>query len=324
MGAPRDLPYQRRTWNRATARLLGTTLTPLVLATGGVFVMASGVTPSTLRWLVAGLGAASALLVVSTVHRVVGDLTDRLERRDVRLKMLERRMRETSRLASTRQIGLLLAARLRDRLAGISSQLALSGAPTPDTPPPAELIRSLRWNVEACTDLVSRYTKLTVVRDDPVPDLPLDLEGLIDDVLALLEWETYLRHIKIIRERRSPRPRVLGDRARLRLILQHLLLNAVQAVDRFGSIRVIMADTERTVQLTIVDSGPGIAPDDLERVFEPLFTTRSEGVGLGLSVCRELAAGMGASVTADNAPHGGAAFTVHLRAETPKRLPDRL
>jgi C4-dicarboxylate-specific signal transduction histidine kinase len=69
------------------------------------------------------------------------------------------------------------------------------------------------------------------------------------------------------------------------------------------------------VRVTITDRGPGIAPDAIGRVFEPYFTTKAHGTGLGLAIMRQTILDHGGTITAGNAPGGGAAFTVTLPVE---------
>lgn len=109
---------------------------------------------------------------------------------------------------------------------------------------------------------------------------------------------------------------VSGDPVAVDQIVHNLLMNALQAMDAVPA-------TQRGLQLTlrrdgdmgelaVADHGPGIAPEALPRLFEPFFSTREGGLGLGLSLCETLAQGMGGSLAAANRPDGGAVFTLRL------------
>ena len=113
---------------------------------------------------------------------------------------------------------------------------------------------------------------------------------------------------------------VYGDRVQLQQVLLNLILNAAEAM---GSVqegpRELSISTERHqakgVLVAIRDSGPGIDPANRERVFEPFYTTKSSGVGMGLSICRSIIDAHGGRLWADaNAPKG-AAFRVTLPSE---------
>jgi C4-dicarboxylate-specific signal transduction histidine kinase len=98
--------------------------------------------------------------------------------------------------------------------------------------------------------------------------------------------------------------------------VHNLLTTALQALDHVpGSERELAIDTEageREASLVVRDSGPGIAAEALPHLFEPFFTTRSDGLGLGLSLCETLAAGMGGRLTAANRSPRGAEFRLTL------------
>jgi two-component system sensor histidine kinase HydH len=100
------------------------------------------------------------------------------------------------------------------------------------------------------------------------------------------------------------------DEARLRQVLINLIENAAEMSE--GRVAVRVAREDRDLVVTVRDRGPGIAEADLEHVFEPFFTKRTRGTGLGLAVARRLIDLHGGAITADNAPGGGAIFTITL------------
>jgi len=112
---------------------------------------------------------------------------------------------------------------------------------------------------------------------------------------------------------------MLGDRERVRQILLNLIGNATKFTDSGGSIEVSCSTDEQRVHLRVRDTGHGIAPDRLERIFEPfvqlerhLSESSQLGVGLGLAISRDLARGMGGDVTAASTPGVGSTFTLTL------------
>jgi C4-dicarboxylate-specific signal transduction histidine kinase len=110
---------------------------------------------------------------------------------------------------------------------------------------------------------------------------------------------------------------VVGDPVALGQIIHNLLNNAVSALGaaRTSNPRIWLEVLLRAgrVELTVRDNGPGIDPQHLDRVFEPFFTTRSDGLGLGLSLSESLAQAMGGGLTAFNDPMGGAVFALELQ-----------
>ncbi|MHB1296905.1 MAG: sensor histidine kinase [Gemmatimonadaceae bacterium] len=111
-------------------------------------------------------------------------------------------------------------------------------------------------------------------------------------------------------------PPALADATQAGQVLLNLLTNAVQAMDGEGAITVRGHVADGCVTLDVADSGPGVAPELLERIFEPLFTTKARGIGLGLALSRTLARANGGDVSARNGngatPPGGAVFSLSL------------
>jgi len=107
---------------------------------------------------------------------------------------------------------------------------------------------------------------------------------------------------------------VVTDPGLLRQIIVNLLSNAIDAVDRRGRVTVAARPVGDDVLITITDTGHGIAPDDLRRIFEPFYTTkgRGKGTGLGLAICRQLTAALGGSISVESTPGAGSTFFVRL------------
>jgi len=157
-------------------------------------------------------------------------------------------------------------------------------------------------------------------RKDARVRIPLDINSLIDEALALLQ-DDLQRHRISVKAERSPRLlRVLGDRVQLQQVLLNLITNAIEAMATVDGPRVLVVGSDVRddggVMISITDSGTGISPQDVERVFSPLFTTKSGGMGMGLSICRSIIEAHGGSLwVVPNAPRGSV-FQFVLRADT--------
>jgi signal transduction histidine kinase len=108
-------------------------------------------------------------------------------------------------------------------------------------------------------------------------------------------------------------PLVLVDQTQLGQIVLNLLTNAMQALDGSGSILIRGHSAGDRVHYEVGDTGPGIAKENLEKVFEPLFTTKARGIGLGLAVSRTLARANNGDLTVKSAPGQGATFRLTLQ-----------
>jgi signal transduction histidine kinase/integral membrane sensor domain MASE1 len=141
---------------------------------------------------------------------------------------------------------------------------------------------------------------------------PLDLNEIVRDVLDLMRSDLMRRGITVVRRSGPALPSVLGDRMQLQQLVLNLILNACDAMhdNPVGDRQVTVTTTagEAGVQLSVEDVGTGIRPDQLGSIFEPLFTTRGEGLGLGLALCRWIMMAHGGQVRAENNTGRGATF----------------
>jgi len=150
----------------------------------------------------------------------------------------------------------------------------------------------------------------------------IDVDHLIEEAVALLQDDLISDRILVKVEMSSLRPQVTGDRIQLQQVLLNLMTNAIEAMAGVDGPRVLTVSSitrdEGGVVISIADTGPGIGAEDVERVFNPLFTTKAGGMGMGLSICRSIVeAHDGKLWVAANAPRGSI-FHFVLCADTAK------
>ena len=177
-----------------------------------------------------------------------------------------------------------------------------------------ELISTLKAEVRRLNETVTAFTNM--VRPSALKRSKFTWEGLVLEAERFLKSSLLAKSVDLEFSGEADLA-VDADREQMRLALTNLLLNAVEAVPTGGhiSIRVDRHGSQGETRLSVVDDGPGIPPEDLPRVFEPYFTTRSTGTGLGLALVRRVVEEHGGSVLASNEPTGGARFEVMLPAE---------
>ena len=140
------------------------------------------------------------------------------------------------------------------------------------------------------------------VRKQPATQQPLDLDRVVDDILALLAPNTRHMSIQLQRATTGPLPPVLGDEIQLGQLVLNLVRNAFDAVEANPAadrcVKVLTSNPEPdTVLLEVADNGPGIRAEQREKIFEPFFTTRRNGLGMGLSIARTIAETHGAQLS---------------------------
>ena len=110
-------------------------------------------------------------------------------------------------------------------------------------------------------------------------------------------------------------PVVTADREELRRVFINIIRNAVQAVNERGAISILTLSREGVVEVQIGDDGPGIPPEIQSRLFEPNFSTKTDGMGLGLAIVKKIIDDLGGNISIASAPGSGTTVTIHLPVE---------
>jgi C4-dicarboxylate-specific signal transduction histidine kinase len=182
----------------------------------------------------------------------------------------------------------------------------------PDLATARQALAQSAQQARRAADVVSRLRRLVQAPDADAAPQDLPLAARVRSVLDLMQPQEVPLDLSALDEA----VRVRADPVALEQVLHNLLLNALQALDRVPAAQrrlAVSCKAEGAQALLIVqDSGPGFPPEALQRAFEPFFTTRPGGLGLGLSLCDTLAAGMGGSLAARNRAEGGAELSLTL------------
>jgi len=146
---------------------------------------------------------------------------------------------------------------------------------------------------------------------------PLLVDDLVQDVISLARAEAASKDVTLSYSRDSALPMISGDRVHLSQVLLNLILNSVEAMQTASVVerRVVIEARTRVsqVELSVRDSGPGVLASDVDRIFEPLFSTKPEGLGMGLAICRTIIDAHGGRLWAERLPPGaGATFQLVL------------
>lgn len=172
-------------------------------------------------------------------------------------------------------------------------------------------LEGIRRQVGRCGEITHKLLGFAR-KSDTVPQ-SVDVNALVEDMVVLVEREAKRQGIAMERDYEKL-PEVDTDPPLLRQIVLNLLNNAAQAVGEMGAVRIFTRTAAGRLEIAVHDTGPGIAPEVMDRLFDPFFTTKppGQGTGLGLSTSLYIANRLGGTITAANAPGGGALFTVRL------------
>jgi PAS domain S-box-containing protein len=151
---------------------------------------------------------------------------------------------------------------------------------------------------------------------------PLNLNQLIKEVLALLESELEGHHIAVRTTLNEMIPEMLADRVQLQQVMVNLIENAIEAMSFVtGRSRVLHLKTEldgaRNILVTVEDSGLGIDPNNVERIFDRFFTTKAQGMGMGLAICRSIIEAHNGRLWAEAGDDQGSIFRISLPVAYP-------
>ncbi len=145
---------------------------------------------------------------------------------------------------------------------------------------------------------------------------PVDIRKVVRHVCELLRPEAAARQIEITTRVEGSLPRVMADPVRLTQALVNVVINAIQAVEQAGRVEVSAQVADGRVCVAVSDNGPGIPPDKLAFIFDPYYSTKSEGSGLGLWIAQQVVTAHGGTLQAQNGPAGGAVLTMRLPLKT--------
>jgi two-component system NtrC family sensor kinase len=279
----------------------------------------------------AGLGLNRSLIAI-TVAAILAVLSTIVVRTTivVRSKKAEDRAKaqlsdqllHASRLASVGELAAGVAHEINNPLAVIAEEAGLMRDMMDPSfglrSTPEELVPHLASIHEAvfrARDITRKL--LSFVRRTEANPQPNDVNEILEDVVAsLFARESAVSNIEIVRELAPSLPRVFVDRGQLEQVIVNLLTNAIDAIDRAGRITITTRAEGREVHVAVSDTGVGIPPENLERIFMPFFTTKEvgKGTGLGLSVSYGIVKNMGGTILVESAPGEGSTFTVVLPA----------
>jgi signal transduction histidine kinase len=238
-----------------------------------------------------------------TLQREVMRLRTEVESKD---RELERRRR----LASLGELAAGVAHEVRNPLGAMRLYSGLLRTQLAEPGPALELIEKIDAGIRAI-DCVVQDALALAPRGGKLTQRPL--RPIIEDAHELCRPALAARHVKLLKRYELPEVTVFADDAALQRVFVNLIVNAAQASPTNGTVRVEVAGGhEAPVEVRVLDEGPGLPEEIIEKVFDPFFTTKESGSGLGLTIAHRLVEAHGGSLAALNRPEGGAEFVVAL------------
>jgi len=247
--------------------------------------------------------------------------------------LYQRRERQRAEIESRRNLALAADASRRQTMSALTSSIAHElGQPLSSMLYNTHALQTMITGKQATQDTIGeilsdihaqglRATQIiersrTMLRSHPLDKKPIDLEGVIDESLSLVAHDMDARQVKAVIFLSSSPCVINGDQVLLQQVLVNLLVNAMDAMagtpasERLLTIRSDVRAAE--IDIAVRDNGMGVAPEIVDRLFSPFMTTKSLGLGIGLTIVRTILDAHNGTVAAHNNPEGGATFVVTL------------
>jgi len=238
-------------------------------------------------------------------------LEELVEQRTRDLKGAQEELLRSERLATLGQFSGSISHELRNPLAVIGSSVyymeeKLEGADRKVL----EHLGRIKSSVSSSTAIIESLLNLTRMQ---APRLKkLDFRAVISDAIASSKVPT---GVEVVRNFPKGELVVNADGEQLRMAFKNIIKNAVEAMDNKGTLTITACVTvDKQAEVSFADTGPGIAAENLEKVFQPLFSTRAKGIGFGLSIARMIIDKHGGTIEARSEPGEGAVITIRLPA----------
>jgi signal transduction histidine kinase len=226
----------------------------------------------------------------------------------------EAQVRRADRLAALGQLTAGLAHELRNPLGTIkTSAEMLARNVAAENEVAREMAGYIGEEVDRTNSLITRFLEfarpqhLRLEREDP--------HAMLDRAIARFERERH-SSVSVFKNYSPDVPRLQFDAELMERVMANLLTNAAQASPEGGVVtvktRLALANGNAAAEISVIDRGAGIDPKDLENIFNPFFTTKSDGVGLGLAICSKIVGEHGGEIAVESTPGEGSVFRVYL------------
>jgi PAS domain S-box-containing protein len=252
-----------------------------------------------------------------TIMTIVRDVTVRHQAEE-ELHKAQSELAQAGRMRALGEVAAGIAHEVNQPLAAIITNARAGQRALDAVPANPALVREALLDIVAdgkrASDVITRIRGL--VNQEPMRRTPLVINDVIRDVAALSDRMLRQRHVELHLELAADLPRVRGDRIQLQQVLLNLVLNGADAMRSIGgrarALGISSAQRNGHVTVAVEDSGSGLSQTELAQIFTPFFTTKPEGMGVGLSISRSIVEAHGGSLKLTHNSESGATFEFEL------------
>ena len=195
-------------------------------------------------------------------------------------------MSRAEHLATLGELATGLAHEIRNPLAGIAGVIEIIGRDLPPTSPAREMVKDVRIEINQINRILTDL--LETARPHPPHMMRSNLNTTVEHAVMLARQQVLSQPIRIELEQAPDLNEVEHDSDQIHQVVLNLLLNAVQAIEGQGTVRVVIGSQDDNASVRVTDTGRGIPEQQLSQIFRPFYTTRGNGTGLGLSLVRRI------------------------------------
>jgi signal transduction histidine kinase/DNA-binding response OmpR family regulator len=250
----------------------------------------------------------------AALHAYAQNLEAMVDERTRELRAAQAQLIQSEKLAALGRLAAGIAHEVNNPLQPILNCLEVAIEDIENGQPvDAQGLRVAEQEVQRIKGIVSRL--LDFARPTTGEIMRIDLRELVEEVTLFTQRQMERMQVRVTK-RLEPVPPILGTPAQLKQVLLNLVLNAAESMPGGGDMTVELYQDGQGVVLAVADTGTGIAPEALDRIFEPFFSTKSDGTGLGLSVTYGIVQGHGGTITVESEVGKGSRFVVWLPTES--------
>jgi len=238
---------------------------------------------------------------------IIRDISDR--------KRMARQLLQAENLAAIGELAASIAHEIKNPLAGINGAIQIIRDEFPEGHPRRavmdEVIRQIHRSDKTVRDLLS------FARPHPPTPIECDVHTVLTEAISLVEKEPQSQRVEIHRDFAEGLRPLWLDPQQMQHVFMNIILNAVQACSEGGRLAITTRGEDGAVEIDFADTGVGMSPEVLSKIFNPFFTTKPGGTGVGLSTARRIIEAHHGTIEAESEPHRGTTFTVRLQRKPP-------
>jgi signal transduction histidine kinase len=225
-------------------------------------------------------------------------------------RLHQTQMSRAEHFATLGELAAGLAHEIRNPLAGIAGVIEIVGRDLPPNSPARAVIKDAKQEALQINRILTEL--LDTARPKPPQFRVSDVCGTVEHAVMFGRQQAITKRIMVEMEIQGSIPPVDHDPNQINQVLLNLILNAIQSMDKPGTVLVTLRQEDDAVLITVADEGKGIAPENLANIFRPFFTTKGHGTGLGLSLARRMVESHGGRIDVNSELGKGTQFTVRL------------